>query len=139
MCTLSETLKLCSCDAGSLGDLDHYWVFHRFVEGKDRPVVGRMLGSYPLNATTEAHNRALLLARLNRPDAFDVDLKPKDGDRLHLAFRITVAGKPETVTYGYALAGGTWVEQTYNSLAWERHHDRETFGEIRGALASVQK
>lgn len=139
MCTLSETLKLCTCESGSLGDLDHYWVFHRFVDGKDNPVIGRVLVSYRLDATTEAHNRSLLLARLNQPDAFDIDLQPRDGDRLHLAFRIIVAGAPKTVTYGYALSGGTWVEQTYNSLAWERHHDRETFGEIRGALAGVQK
>lgn len=53
-----------------------------------------------------------------------------------LAFRITLgeAAKTITVIYGYARSGGKWVERAYDLLSWERHHDRETFGEVRCAL-----
>jgi hypothetical protein len=135
MCKLSEKLTLCTCSAASFADLEHYWVFHRFVAGKNEMVIGRALLPDKLDAEVEAHNRSVLLARLNEIDAFDVDLKPKDGDRLQLTFRFPLAGATKTITYGFAHAGGRWVEQAYDHLSWRWQHDRESFGEVRSARA----
>jgi len=133
VCKLSEKLKLCTCSAGSVADLEDYWVLHRFVEGKNQIVIGRALLPDKLDAKVEAHNRSLLLARLNDPDAFDIDLRPRDGDRLQLTFRFSVGGAAKTISYGYTHAQGRWIEQAYDSLSWQWHHDSESFGEVRSA------
>jgi hypothetical protein len=129
MCKLSDALKLCTCDAASIDELDHFWVFHRFDPTKNELVIGRILIPYALAPEIEAHNRALLLARLDDPDAFDVDLAPRDGDRLQLTFRF--GGHYEQTHYGYERRAGKWVEQAYDGLSWSHHHDREHFGEVR--------
>jgi hypothetical protein len=134
MCELSDKLKLCTCDVGSVADLTHYWVLHRFVGGKNHMVVGRTAIRDTLDPKLEAHNRALLLARLNEGDVFDVDPKPHEGDRLLLSFRCEEAGKPKTIQYGYAHVGGQWIEEPYDALGWQWHHDRGPFGDVRAAL-----
>ncbi len=133
MCMLSDKLKLCTCDAASVGELDHYWVLHRFIEGKNSMVIGRTRIPEKLDAQAEAHNRALLLARLNESDAFDVDLQPKDRDRLQLTFSFSTP-QPKTIIYGYGRVDGRWVEEAYDNLGWRWHHEEERFGEVRSAL-----
>lgn len=140
MCELSEKLKLCTCGAGSVRGLDHYWVLHRFRAGKDDFVIGRVRPPDTIDEKVEAHNRALLLARLNEDDAFDVDLSPREGDRLELSFRCAERGASgqanmKHIVYGYAFTSGRWVEEPYDPLSWSWHHDDEHFGEIRPALA----
>jgi len=134
MCELSENLKLCTCDVASVAELRHYWVLYRFVEGKNHMVVGRTAILDTLDPRLEGQNRALLLARLNESDVFDVPQALRDGDRLMLSFRCNEAGKPKTITYGYERAGGRWVEKTFDGLGWQWHHDRGPFGEVRPAL-----
>jgi hypothetical protein len=140
VCELSRKLKLCTCDVGSVAELDHYWVFHRFVEGKNEMVIGRVAMPPKLDAKVEAHNRSVLLARLNESDAFDVDLKPRDGDRLRLTFRFSKGfpAKDKTITYGYAKKDGRWVEEAYSGLSWRWHHEEENFGEVRAALKTAR-
>ncbi len=132
MCKLSDKLKLCTCDA-SVADLVSYWVFYRFIEGKNHMVIGRVMIRDPLDPEVEAHNRSLLLARLNESDAFDVDLEPRDGDRLQLTFRLSPTDARKTIIYGYAHAAGRWVEEPYDNLGWQWHHDQEQTGEVRYA------
>lgn len=129
MCKLGDALKLCTCDVTSVDDLDHFWVFHRFDPSKNATVIGRTLVSYALAPEIEAHNRALLIARLNEPDAFDVDLAPREGDRLQLTFRF--GGYYKRTSYGYEFRDGKWSEQEFDNLAWADHHDRERFGELK--------
>ncbi len=91
MCKLSNQLKLCTCDVGSVDRLEHYWVLHRFDPRKDDSVIGRLFMPHTLDGRVEAYNRSLLLQRLQEGDAFDVDLKPREGDRLQLTFRCSEA------------------------------------------------
>jgi hypothetical protein len=138
MCKLSEKLKLCTCNARSVAALKHYWVLFRFDATKNRMVRGRVSLPDRLDAKVEAYNRRLLLARLQEADAFDVDLHPEEGDRLAITFQCSEAGASgrratKIITYGYAHKGGRWVEERYNPLSWQWHHDRERFGALRQA------
>lgn len=138
MCKLDERLKLCTCDVPSVSALEHYWVLYRFDEEKNHMVIGRVRLPDKLDAEVEAYNRRLLLARLQEEDAFDVDLHPKEGDRLAITFQcseVDASGRrvKKTITYGYARTGGRWVEEPYDSLSWEWHHDQERFGALRPA------
>jgi hypothetical protein len=140
MCKVSSKLKLCTCAVPDVSRLRFYWVLHRFDPRKDVRRVGRVARPDVLDARDEAHNRTLLLARLQEPDAFDVDLEPREGDRLQLTFRFTErdrAGRKtvKEITYGYARIRGRWVEEKYDPLLWHWHHDRERFGELRPAVA----
>lgn len=145
MCELSKKLKLCTCDAGSsVAALDHFWVLHRFDPAKNTMVIGRVRMPDRLDAEVEAYNRALLLARLNEPDAFDVDLGPREGDRLQLTFTFRKHVPPgkesvKVIHYGYAYENGRWKEMPYESLSWYRKHHREQSGELRPALTTGER
>lgn len=139
MCKLRETLKLCTCDVPSVSALEHYWVLYRFDKAKDDMVIGRVMLPDRLAAEVEEYNRRLLLARLQEEDAFDVDLHPEEGDRLAITFACSEANASgrlvkKTITYGYARTGGRWVEEPYDPLSWQWHHDRERFGELRSSM-----
>jgi hypothetical protein len=139
VCKLSSQLKLCTCDVGSVDRLEHYWVLHRFDPRKDDSVIGKLFMPHTLDGRVEAYNRSLLLQRLQEGDAFDVDLKPREGDRLQLTFRCSEADASESlkgkiITYGYAWSAGRWVEQAFDPLSWRARHDEERFGEVRPAL-----
>lgn len=144
MCKVSPRLKLCTCDARDVTRLANYWVLHRFNASKQNRIIGRVAMPDAIDARAEAYNRATLRRRLNEPDAFDVDLNPQVGDRLQLTFRCSepdASGKAraKTVTYGYALTASGWVEEAFNSLGWQWHHDRSASGELRPALAAGDK
>lgn len=141
MCRISSTLKLCTCDVGDVSQLQNYWILHRFHSGKDYFVIGRTMVPDVLDPQDEAFNRALLLARLQEPDAFDVDLEPQEGDRLQLTFQVSGrdgAGQqpPKMITYGYAWSGGRWVEERFDHHMWQWQHDRERFGELRPGMTA---
>jgi hypothetical protein len=141
MCHVSPRLKLCSCASGDVSRLAHYWVFYRFDPQKNERIIGRVAKPDALDPRAEAYNRATLLKRLNEPDVFDLDLKPKSGDRLQITFRCTEADAPgkaraKTITYGYAFTGEGWVEEPYNSLSWRWHHTNSAIGELRPAPAA---
>lgn len=136
MCKLEGTLKLCTCNAKEASWLDQHWVFYRFNAEKHDMMIGRVLLPDRLHPNVEAANRRLLLARLQEEDAFDVELQPAEGDRLLITLRCTeldAAGKEvsKMITYGYERKAGKWVEEPFNSLSWQWHHDRVRFGELR--------
>lgn len=131
MCKLDHRLKLCTCRARSTAALTHSWVFHRFDAKKSRVVIGRVALPPRLAEEIEQHNRALLLSRLNEADAFDVELSPREGDRLQLSFRFS---DTKWAVYGYEHRDGRWTEQPFSPLEWQWHHDQESFGVVRGAV-----
>lgn len=131
MCKLDDKLKFCTCRARSAAALAHAWIFHRFDAKKDCRVIGRVAIPPRLAKEVEQHNRALLLSRINEADAFDVDLAPREGDRLQLNFQFS---DTQWAVYGYEYRKGRWVEQPFNSLEWQWHHEEEAFGVVRGAV-----
>lgn len=145
MCILSARLKLCTCDFKSVAKLrrskiKHTWVLHRFDPTKSNMVIGRVSMPDTLEATIDADNRAMLLERLNEDDAFDVDLKPQEGDRLQLTFRCSTPNasgqlQVKCIHYGYSRVAGRWVEEPFCPLTWLWHHEEARFGVVQEALA----
>lgn len=144
MCRVSPRLKLCTCDGRKVSRLAHYWVLYRFDPNKNVRVIGRVATPDALDPRAEAYNRATLLKRLNEPDVFDVEPKLKSGDRLQLTFRCSEAEasggvRAKTITYGYAFTDEGWVEEPFNSLLWQWHHEPSTVGELRPAPGAPPK
>ena len=133
MCEVSNKLKLCTCKTTSAEKLKHYWIFHRYDKEKNNHILGICIMPYMLDEKVEIKNKASLLIRLNEADAFDVDLAPKNRDRLQLTF--TCPGTDnEQVTYGYSYKKGKWLEEEYDPLEWRWNHYEEEFGKIIHAL-----
>jgi len=84
---------------------------------------------------TVAYNEAVLLKRLNEPDAFDVDLAPQRHDRLLVAIR-TGDGPSTYQFYGFEWQRGRWVSRDYKVFDWMSEHDEVKVGKLRTALQS---
>jgi hypothetical protein len=135
MCELSTKLKLCTCGAASVSELRNYWILYRFDKAQDCIVAGSIVSYDEPSKTVQANNRALLLERLHEADAFDVDLRPREGDRLQLTFTCSEpGGRVKTLYYGYEYKSGRWTEEEYDELSWERKHYQAKFGKVQPAL-----
>lgn len=133
MCRVSEKIKFCTCSAPSIDSLKHYWVFYRKVKGKDIMVMGEPMSPYPINIADDQHNRNLLKLRVNEPDAFDIDLQPKTGDRLQVSFQCANAVEGY-LHYGFKFEKGKWIEKEFDYFDWMTHHEEDKFGKLNPAL-----
>jgi hypothetical protein len=139
MCLVSGKIKFCTCSKDSKKNLRHYWVFHRFIKGKDHMVLGEPVMPYTFdNKEFDLSNRKLLLRRINEPDAFDVELRPKSGDRLQLSF-FCKKNSPGYIHYGFSFRKGKWVEETYDVFGWMEHHEESETGKIESALQKLNQ
>ncbi|MCB9192195.1 MAG: hypothetical protein H6602_11065 [Flavobacteriales bacterium] len=118
MCQPTNQLKLCTCATNEQRKVPATWEFHRFVEGKDHYIIGLMVGPPPISLEEDEANSTRLQARLNEPDAFDVDLNPQPNDRLVLCFRTNQG----TYHYGYEFTENQWTAIDYDPFGWEQHH-----------------
>ena len=90
-----------------------------------------------LNPQHEAFNSELLLRLLNEGDVFDIELKPKNNDRLLLSFYVSntmYAGGSNQKDYGFKYDRGKWKAHPFDPFEWERKHDEEKEGKIENAL-----
>ncbi len=130
MCRIANTIKLCTCGAASIAELKHYWVFYRYDKNKDEVMIGEVL--IPVawgDPEMIALNEAMLLQRLNEADAFDVNLSPKNKDRLLIA--IGVGDKSSGYhNYGFMWQGKKWVSCPYQYFEWTWKHDEIQFGKV---------
>jgi hypothetical protein len=133
MCTVSSKLVLCTCTPKSVSGLKHYWVWYRFVEGKNEMVMGIPSMPFELNPETEALNWKTLQKRLNEPDAFDLDLKPMEKDRLQIHFSCGPEYY-ECVDYGFEYRKGNWRKKEFEFFNWLNHWDELQTGKIKYPL-----
>jgi hypothetical protein len=131
MCTVSDKLKLCTCDTQDYYQLQHYWTFHRFIAGKKNFIIGEALIAY-LDRDLDQLNYETILRQLNEGNPFDVDLKPLRRDRLCLSFTSDNAGN--RIYYGFRYNGRKWVKQGYDAHEWEWRHDEVQGGLVTNAL-----
>ncbi|GAA4334961.1 hypothetical protein GCM10023184_29430 [Flaviaesturariibacter amylovorans] len=130
MCQVSDKIKFCTCsNLEDINELDNYWVFHTYVKGKNVELVGEPLAPPSLITFDDAHNRRVLLERVNDPGAFDIPLHPKERDRLQVSFSVPEGGYKGILTYGFRSRKGKWVECEYESFDWYRRHDETIGGE----------
>ncbi len=132
MCQLSAHLKLCSCSKTDFETVENYWVFHRRQAPSETQemIVGELLLPISLEPETEVLNEQTLLHILNEEAPFDVDLKPKQHDRLSLHF----ACRQEILVYGFRYYRGKWVPEEWDNFTWYWRHAEERAGEIRDAF-----
>lgn len=132
MCKVSQQLKLCTCRT-DIYELDHYWIFHRFIKGKKNIVIGQAMLPASIDPADDTFNQSLLLNLLNEGDIFDVEIKPSAKDRLEISLLIG-PGKEDRITYGFECKQDKWVATEYDPLMWMWNHDEEKSGEIKNAL-----
>lgn len=136
MCKISDKIKFCTCKSSSVEKLKHYWIFHQYVEGQENIVIGTTMMPYLLDEQVEIQNKTLLLKRINEVDAFDVELNPKEKDRLQLSFKCG-GDMNDFLDYGFEFRDGKWVEEQFDSLEWMWNHSEAKFGLIRNALVKT--
>ena len=130
MCRLSDKLKLCTCGT-EVHKLKNYWVFHRFTKGQFINVVGEVMLPAYTDPSDHAYNKQLLPKLLNEGNIFDVELRPKNRDRLQLSFATTQAN----LDYGFEFRAGKWKEIEFDFLTWMWRHNAEESGKIIHATA----
>ncbi len=136
MYQVSDKLKLCTCNS-DIDKIENYWVFYRFIDGKDERVVGEWMLPASASASDEKFNRRLLLKLLNEGNVFDVEINQKQNDLLQLSFRPQPDGL--TLTYGFVYRKGKWVAKEFDPLEWMWRHEEEKEGEIVNALQTRTK
>jgi hypothetical protein len=133
MCKISDKLQLCTCAAGSIDKLRHYWVLHQLVKGKNTIVIGELVPPYFIDDVTDLQNKALLLNLLNNGNVFDAPVHPAKGDLLELSF---LCGKTDydRLYYGFKYTGTEWIEKEYDAFTWMQHHEEAAFGKVKNAI-----
>ena len=136
MCKVSDKLLLCTCKAENIDSLKNYWVFYRRNKNKNLFIVGSMIIPYAQEENIEKYNEGTLLRLMNTPSTFDVDLKPKAGDRIQLHFTVN---DEQFMNYGFEYKRSKWILHAYNQFEWDEKYDESKHGKIVNALQSKTK
>lgn len=135
MCKVSRKLKLCTCST-PIENLKHYWVLHRFINGKNEFVIGSPIMPEDFCFKDHPNNEKIIEELLNINNLFDVNILPKNKDRLELSF--TCKNQIEsTLRYGFEYKNNKWKTIEYNCFDWMRRHEDVEFGKIKNALERI--
>ncbi|HZG72225.1 MAG TPA: hypothetical protein VEY51_11890 [Chondromyces sp.] len=94
-------------------------------------IMGEPIMPIEINEATDLINKETLLKRVNERDAFDVQLNPREGDRLQLTFSCQGENGIGMIHYGFEYRNGKWEEEDYEVFDWKRKHEEEDFGEVK--------
>lgn len=137
MCRVSEKLKLCTCEFDP-DKTKYYWELSRYNSEKDLNIMGTTLPPVEINPENDALNRKLLSKLLNDGNVFDIELNPKNKDRLLLSFQIKTDSWNNQLNYGYKYKNGKWIEDEFDPFEWSWHHDEEKSGKILKAMERIK-
>lgn len=112
MCTISDKLKLCTCNT-QIDKLKNTWVYHRHTGHRKSFTCGEMIVPVNLDPEIELSNRERLTKMLNDGNVFDVEITPKYRDRLLLSFNLSESNKRDKMLY---------YEFTYGKRGWKPSH-----------------
>jgi hypothetical protein len=131
MCSISNTLKLCTCKASSTDHLQHYWVVYRQSKDKNEIIVGEvMLPSFEWFDSNEyKNNYATLENRVNEVDVFDVPIGFKAKDVLELVFNNN--DEIKRATYGFKYYKKQWIKSSIDAFDLMGRFDEVQFGKIK--------
>lgn len=139
MCKVEDEVKFCTCPETSAVRSTQHWIFYRHDPSRSNMVIGRVATPARLSPSIDRHNKQTLLACINKPGTFDVDLDPRPGDRLAVTLQCSpqhIEPSPkrsDVITYGYEWRHGAWVEAPFNPLEWQWHHVRQLFGTLESS------
>jgi hypothetical protein len=124
MCTVSDKLKLCTCETENVEKLKHYWILKRPTE-KKHFMVGEILPPANIDENAYELNQKNILAQLNNGNCFDIELQHQENDilELHFAFKTGLkrlrnrfSGFEDYLVYAFKFKKGKWKEDYYDSF-----------------------
>jgi hypothetical protein len=137
MCLVSDKIKFCTCvdDNIDIEEMEHYWILHRFVKGKDELTLGLPTMPVEYKDPNFTINRDTLLARINEPDAFDKPLKFKRKDRLELVLNNT-EDYHNLLIFQFEYTGKAWKYEQHDSFELMNHYDEQDSGKLEEVFIS---
>ena len=130
MCEVSNKIKFCTCKAKSTERLKNYWVFHKYHKDRFDGIMGSCNLPLMVDENMVQYNEATILKRVNEADAFDVDLKPKNKDRLEIVLTCNEHFGGD-LHIGFEFKKGQWVPCEYNVFEWTWKHTEDAFGKLK--------
>jgi hypothetical protein len=131
MCKISDKIKFCTC-LGNIEKLKHSWTLYRYKR-EHMHIGGLIVMPAFIDPNTDAHNITTLEKRLNEPDAFDIQLAPKERDRLEITFT-TGENFSSPLSYCFAYRKGKWVKVDHDSFDLMSRFIEIKSGKIKPAL-----
>ena len=138
MCIISNKIQFCSCANDTVEKLKHYWILHRYANEKREICMGLPMMPTSMSDLNFVENQAVLLKRLNEPDAFDVPIEFKPKDQLE----IVINNRPnfyDAFTYSFKYYKGKWTSVETDSFDLMNRFDEEQCGKIKNALKRNSK
>lgn len=129
MCTLSNTIKFCTCKSSSTERLQHYWQLYRRNKDKNEFIIGEAVTDFPFIEFDYKTNQTTLVKRINETDAFDIPLVFQDKDILEIVFNSNDSFKRSI--YGFKYNKGIWKIHEIDSFYLMGHFDEMEFGKIK--------
>jgi len=123
MCTVSDKLKLCSCETKNVKKLERYWILKR-PKKSEFEMMGDMILPAPIGVEADKLNIQTLLEQLNSGNCFDIELKHQENDELELHFgfkpseedrqRNPYLREKDFLSYVFKFIDGQWRKDEYN-------------------------
>ncbi len=121
MCEITDQIKFCTCTQGHYSKLPHYWLYYRVGEMKEELCMGDARTPFEYFVSDFKANEIKLANRLNESDAFDIPIKPIDGDRLEIVIN-NLKSYEERVVYSFRFKKRKWTIDEFDSFESLNHH-----------------
>jgi hypothetical protein len=139
MCTISNRLRLCTCNTGNIEELKHYWILKR-PNGGNECMVGEALLPANIGKDTDRLNMQTLRKMLNAGNCFDVELRHQKGDILELHFTLNekdlaplqMVCHGNYLAYAFVFKNGRWRKTEYDPFGTNLEDVRR--GRIEGDI-----
>src|SRR5690606_3812125 len=113
MCIVTNKVRFCTCKAGSVKQLKHYWILYRYNSKKEWNVVGMVM--LPRGFTPHyEENKKALSQRINENDAFDFITDFKDKDCLEISISHSETGLNSHTKFCFSFKKGKWKFEEYD-------------------------
>lgn len=116
MCTVSDKLKLCTCNTTDVERLKHYWIL-KMPEENGITMIGTIMPPVIIGEEVEKYNVETLTKQLNSGNCFDKDLNLILGEKYILELYFTCFPKLYTenyLAYAFVHKNGKWQETEYD-------------------------
>jgi hypothetical protein len=119
MCEITDQIKFCTCAKGHYSKLSHYWLYYRVGEKKESIMKGTAIIPDYLSMPDYIENQYKLLERLNNPDAFDIEIHPKEGDLMEIVLNNLGNSRAE---FHFIFQDSSWDWENHNPFEVLNHH-----------------
>jgi hypothetical protein len=132
MCKVSEKFKLCTCANGSMIDLQHYWVLHRYSAIKKDFIMGMPILPSMVDPVLLFENTEAILDRLNEGDAFDFEITFQDKDCLEIVLN------HDEMNFTFTYKKGKWTKDDQDFFSLENYYNNHLEGEVKGVSGTKE-